>query len=117
MQRMKTRLSLLLLVGLAGCGEKVNVKVDCITTAAPAVECTVKQTQGKTEVEVCWDFSATCENGAVVKAPHTCHKIKDGATETVTIPGDKLTDLDKCGGSKPPTAKLENMTLNGKPPE
>lgn len=99
----------------AGCKEQVNVSILCVTTAAPAVECKVTQTKGKTEVEACWDFVATCANGTVVKAPHTCHKIKDGATETVTIGGDKLTGVDKCAGATPPTAKLENMTINGKP--
>lgn len=109
------RLTVLLFV-LAGCNEKVNVHIDCITTAAPAVECTVKQTQGTSEVDVCWDFSVTCGNGTVVKAPNTCHKIKGGATEKVTIPGDKLTDIDKCAGSNP-QPKLENMTINGKKSE
>jgi hypothetical protein len=107
----------LALVLLVGCSEHVNVSVDCVTTAAPAVECDVKQTQGKTEVEVCWDFAATCDNGAVVKAARTCQKVKDGGTVKATIPGDKLDGLDKCGGSKPPTAKVDNLTLNGKPPE
>lgn len=99
---------------LAGCGEKVLVNVDCITTAAPAVECDVKQTKGKGEVEVCWDFSATCANGAVVKAARTCQKVKDGGTAKATIPADKLDGLDKCAGDQPPTAKVENLTLNGK---
>src|SRR5690606_3055640 len=58
----------------AGCSERVNVTVHCITVAGPAVECEVKQTQGKAEAEVCWDFTATCENGAVVKAARTCQK-------------------------------------------
>jgi len=98
---------------LAGCKEQVNVNVNCITTAAPAVECTLDQDKGKSEVEVCWDFSATCDNGAVVKAARTCGHVKDGGKATVTIPADKLTDLDKCGGSKPPTAKIENMSLKG----
>ena len=102
---------------LAGCGEQVNVHIDCITTAAPAVECELKQTKGKSEVEVCWDFSATCANGAVVKAARTCHKVKDGGTEKVTIAADKLDGLDKCGGDRPPTAKVENLTLNGKASE
>jgi hypothetical protein len=102
---------------LAGCGEKVNVHIDCITTAAPAVECELHQTKGKSEVEVCWDFTATCANGAVVTAANTCAKVKDGGTAKATIPGDKLVGIDKCGGDKPPTAKVENMTLNGKKPE
>jgi len=99
---------------LAGCKEEVLVNVNCVTTAAPAVECDLKQTKGKAEVEACWDFVATCENGAVVKG-HGCGKVKDGGTSKATIPKEKLDGLDKCQGSKPPTAKLENMTIDGKP--
>jgi hypothetical protein len=98
----------------AGCTEQVNVQIECITAEGPRVECTLKQVKGKSEVEACWDFSATCGNGAVVKAARTCHKIKGGGTEKVTIGADKLTGVDKCGGTTPPTAKLENMTINGK---
>jgi hypothetical protein len=108
--------SLLLLTGLlGGCSEQVNVTVNCVTTAAPAVECEVTQTKGKAEVEVCWDFTATCENGVVVKT-HACQKVKDGGSAKTTIPADKLPDVDKCAGSKPPVAKVDNLTLNGKPP-
>jgi hypothetical protein len=106
--------SLLVIVGLlGGCSEQVHVNVHCVTTAAPAVECDVAQVKGKGEVEVCWDFTATCENGAVVKT-HGCQKVKDGGTEKTTIPADKLVGLDQCQGSKPPVAKVENITLNGK---
>jgi hypothetical protein len=100
---------------LTGCGEKVAAQVNCVTTAAPAVECDVKQTKGKSEIEVCWDFDATCANGVEVKAPNTCQKVKDGGTVKVTIPADKLAGVDKCGGDKPPQAKMTNMTINGKP--
>jgi hypothetical protein len=103
---------------LAGCrGEEVLVHVDCKTTAEPSIECDVTQTKGKSEVEACWDVSVTCGNGAVVKAPHTCQKVKDGGTAKTTIPGDKLTGFDQCqaGSGGGPTAKLENMTINGKP--
>jgi len=99
---------------LAGCGEKVAVHVDCITTAAPAVECTVKQTQGKGEVEACWDFTVTCANGNVVKAARTCQKVKDGGEVKTTIAADKLTGLDQCGGSGPPVAKVDHLTIDGK---
>jgi hypothetical protein len=112
---MKFMPALLLLAIVACKGEDVSVHVDCITTAAPAVECEVKQTKGKSEVEACWDFSVTCANGVVVKAPHWCQKVKDGGTVKATIPGDKLDGVDKCAGDGPPTAKLENMTINGKP--
>ncbi len=100
---------------VAGCSEQVNVSVQCVTTAAATVECTATQTQGKSEVEACWGFEITCANGAVVKAPATCVKVKDGATEKVTVTKDKLTGVDNCGGDKPPTGKLVNMTINGKP--
>jgi hypothetical protein len=106
----------LLVALLAGCkGEEVQVHIDCITTAAPSIECTVQQTKGKSEVEACWDVSVTCANGAVVKAPHWCQKVADGGTVKTTIPGDQLTGIDGCAGNGPPTATLENMTLNGKP--
>ena len=107
----------LTLVLAAGCSEKVNVSINCKTTAAPAVECVIKQTEGKSEVEVCWDFSATCRNGAIVKAARTCQKVKDGGEVTATITKDKLTDLDKCAGDGPPQAKVENLTINGKSAE
>jgi hypothetical protein len=113
---MKKYMPALFLLGLVACeSEEVAVHVDCISTAAPAVECEVKQTKGKSEVEACWDFSVTCANGGVVKAPHWCQKVKGGATVKATIPGDKLTGMDTCGGDGKPTAKLENMTINGKP--
>jgi hypothetical protein len=115
---MTAKLALALIL-LTGCGENVAVSINCKTTAAPAVECELKQTKGKSEVEVCWDFSATCGNGAAVSAKHNCQKVKDGGTAQMTIPADKLEGLDKCGtgpDNKPPIAKVENMTLNGKPP-
>lgn len=108
---------LLLVIGLAACTERVEVAVNCETTAAPAVECTVKQTKGKSEVDVCWDFTATCANGTVVKPARTCAKVKDGGETKATIPRDKLPNVDKCGGDKPPTAVVENLTINGKKPE
>ena len=95
-------------------GEEVAVHVDCITTAAPAIECEVKQTKGKSEVEACWEMTVTCANGGIVKAPKWCQKVKDGGTAKTTIPGDKLTGMEGCGGTGAPTAKLENLTINGK---
>ena len=119
MHRMKHAVVALALVAgcflFTGCKEEVLVNVNCVTVEGPAVECELKQTKGKSEVDVCWDFSATCDNGTLVKAARTCGKVKDSGTAKVTIAADKLTDVDKCGGSKPPTAKIENMTLNGKP--
>lgn len=99
---------------IGGCSEKVYVDVQCRTEAGPSVVCNLTQKEGKSEVDVCWDFNATCENGAVVTAARTCHKVKDGGTASVTIGADKITGVDKCAGNTPPTAKLENLTLNGK---
>lgn len=110
-------IALLAALSLAGCSEDVKVHVNCITTAAPAIECDVEQTAGKSEVDVCWDFFVQCGNGTVVEAPRTCQKVSGGGKAKVTIPGDKLTNVEKCGGSGPPTGKLTNLTLNGKPSE
>lgn len=105
----------LLLGAIGGCSEQVSVNVNCKSTAAPAVECDVVQSAGKSEVDVCWDFSVTCGNGGEVKAERTCHKIKDGGAAKVVIPADKLTGLDKCGGEGAPVGKVANMTINDKP--
>jgi hypothetical protein len=103
-----------LLGALAGCGEKVDATVRCVTTGVPSVECEVTQTRGTREVEVCWDFEATCANGALVKAPRTCQKVKDGGTAQVTIPGTVLDGIERCEGSTPPTLAMPNMTINGR---
>jgi len=105
--------ALMTLFGLAGCG-KTGVSVNCRTTGAPSVECEVKQTQGTSEIEACWDFEATCANGEVVKAPRSCEKLKDGGSAKVEITADKLENLAKCGGEGKPTAKVSNLTINGK---
>ncbi|MEO8699030.1 MAG: hypothetical protein ABI867_03270 [Kofleriaceae bacterium] len=106
-----------LVVLVAGCSEPVHVNVKCLTTAEPAVECDVHQTEGKSEVEACWEFQLTCGNGEIVKAPRTCQKVKDGGSVKTKIAGSTLTNLDKCGGTAPPKGELLNMTLNGKPSE
>jgi hypothetical protein len=98
---------------LASC-EDIKVEVNCVTTGAPAVECEVHQRAGKKEVEVCWDFEAKCANGEVVKAERTCAKVKDGGDAKATTPADKLSNVDKCGGDKPPEAKVSNLTIDGK---
>ena len=99
-------------------GEDVKVHVGCETVAGPAVECTVTQTAGKSEVEVCWDFSVECGNGVVVTAPNTCQMVKDGGTGKATIPGDKLNRLAECAsdGAKP-KAKVTHLTIEGKTSE
>ena len=110
---MKQALALAIVFCVAGC-ESVKVHVNCVTTKDSTVECTVQQTSGKAEVEACWDFAVTCPNGTVVKAPRTCQKVSGGGTQKVTVPFDKLTNLDKCGGTGESTAALSNLTLDGK---
>ena len=105
--------ALFVISALAGCSEEVNVHIDCKTTAT-TVECALEQTKGKTEAEACFDFIAACDNGVEVKAVKNCAKVKDGGKAQLTIPTEKLTNIDKCGGSKPPVARVENLTLNGK---
>lgn len=96
--------------------EPTNVDVNCETTKE-ALVCTVKQTVGKSEATACWEFSMTCGNGTVIKAPKSCISVKDGGTGIHTIPRDKLENADKCGGDTPPVAKVENLTINGKTPD
>ena len=99
---------------LAGC-ESVKVSVNCETVAGPAVNCDVKQLEGKKEVEVCWDFSVTCNNGTTVKPPRSCAKVKDGGETKYVIPSDKLAGAEKCDGG--PKATVSNLTIDGKKAE
>jgi hypothetical protein len=116
---MRTAFALFL---LAGCETKLsvteptNVDVSCETTK-DALVCNVKQIVGTQEATACWEFSMTCANGTVIKAPKSCINVKGGGTGVHTIPRDKLVDADKCGGDKPPVAKVENLTINGKAPD
>ena len=94
-------------------GEDVKAHVDCVVKEGPQVSCEVKQTQGKSEIEVCWDFAATCPNGATLTAERTCQKVKDDGTVTATTPADKI----KLGGPEcdaNPKATLTHLTINGK---
>ncbi len=93
-----------------------KVDVNCETTKE-GLDCTVKQTAGTTEAEACWDFIVTCANGAVVKAPRLCQKVKDGGTAKISTTKDKLEGIEKCGGEGGPTAKVENLTIDGKTPD
>jgi hypothetical protein len=96
---------------LSGC-ESIKVSVNCETVAGPEVDCELKQVEGKKEVEVCWDFSVTCNNGTTVTPPRSCAKVKDGATTKYVIAKDKLKDAEKCDGG--PKAKVANLTIDGK---
>ena len=115
-----TMLTIVVLLAAAGCKqERVMAKVNCEVVAgtggAPAVECTAQQTQGKTDVEVCWDFKVTCDSGATLVTPHTCTHVANGGTSKTTIPGDKLTITGNCTGAK--HGSLGTLTIDGKPSE
>lgn len=119
---MKTRLAVFLAsILFLGCkaevsvggGEAVNVTVNCVTVAEPAVECELNQVQGKSAAQVCFDFSVTCANGAVVKAERACGNVAEGKISKLKIPGDKLTGMDKCGGEGAPVGKVENLKITG----
>lgn len=102
---------LVLALGSAGCRESVHATVACVTTDTNSADCSIKQTEGKSEVEVCWDFIVTCKNGEKVTAERTCAKVKDGGESKATIPADKLKNLDKCDGGN--SAEVVNMTIAG----
>jgi hypothetical protein len=103
-----------LVVLLPGCqGESVNAHVHCLTAAGPVANCEVTETEGKSEIEVCWDFTVTCKNGTKVEAPKNCAKVHGGGTTKYTIPGNKLKGAEKCDSN--PVANVSNLTINGKP--
>lgn len=101
-------------VSLGG-GETVGIDVECETVAGPAVDCTIAETKGAADVEVCWDFVATCPNGTVVTAPRSCAKVKDGGRTPYRIPGDQLTNVAQCTGEGETRAAVANITVDGKP--
>jgi len=108
-----TTVAAALVVLLAGCSENVKAHVDCVTAVGPVANCDVVETEGKSEVEVCWDFTVTCKNGTKIEAKANCAKVSGGGTTKHVIPGDKLKGSEKCDGS--PVAAVTNLTLNGKP--
>jgi hypothetical protein len=110
-------LFLSIIAAAAACGgekTKLGANVECSVPTPAAVECEVKQTEGKKEIEVCWDFTIECNNGVTMSAPNTCQKVKDGGTEKVSIPRSAIENADSCGGKGMPTAKVANLTIDGK---
>ena len=96
-----------------GCkGEQLAGTVNCKVTQGPAVECTVQQTQGKSALEVCWDFKASCPNGATLQAERTCAVVKDGGSTSTTIPTDKITLEGQCQGKV--SAEVANIKWKAK---
>ncbi len=94
-------------------GEEVAALVNCEVTAGPALECSIKQTKGRSEIDVCWDFSVTCANQATLEANHICQKLRDGAARNITVAADKLKITGRCEGEM--KAAVTNMTINGDP--
>lgn len=106
-------LALVIVVAALGCkGDEVSAHVHCKVTTASTVDCSVAQTKGTAEIEVCWEFNVACANGARLDTAPTCTKVKDGQTATVTIPADKIKVAGDCQGEMKPS--LTNTTLNGK---
>jgi hypothetical protein len=110
---MASALALSLAAVVAGCGENVDANVHCVTAAGPVANCDVTETKGHAEIDVCWDFTVTCNNGTKIEARKNCAKVKGGATVKHVIPGDKLKGAAKCDSN--PVATVTNLTINGKP--
>ncbi len=105
---MKT-LSLLViaLAGASACkGTEVSAHVNCKVNEDTSVACTIEQTKGKAEIEVCWDFKVTCKNGATLEALGTCGNVKDGQTTELTIGADKVKMEGTCDSE--PKAVIDN---------
>jgi hypothetical protein len=101
---------MLVVIASAGC-EKVESSVHCEIKQGPNVECIVKQTKGKAEIEVCWNYKAECANKSTLSAPKMCAKVKDGGSATTTASGDKLTISGPCEGEV--TGAVTDLTING----
>ena len=100
-------------LSILGCKrEEILANVNCKVTPETTIACTVEQTKGESKVEVCWDFSITCANGASLTAERTCAKVQDGQSVSVAVPKKKITIEGACEGER--TAVLDNLTLNGK---
>src|ERR1041385_2746229 len=97
---------------LAGCGERVLARVNCEVVQGPAVDCVVSQTEGASEIEVCWEFGVRCDSGATLAAERTCTKVRDGETKKTSIPMEKIKVTGSCSGNK--VGSLTNLTIDGK---
>jgi hypothetical protein len=99
-------------VAITGCKqEQVSTNVNCEVKSGPTVDCTIAETKGTADVEICWEFKVTCANGATLEAARTCAKVKDGQTSNATIPTEKIKSAGSCEGEK--TAAVTNLTING----
>jgi len=104
-----------LVLTLTGCKhEEVAALVNCQVKEGPAVECALKQTKGTSEMDVCFDFSVTCKNGATLEVEHVCQKLKNRGARNVTVPDDKIKISGACEGDA--NGAVTNMTINGKAP-
>ena len=92
-----------------GC-KQATANVNCEVKAGPTVDCTIAETKGTADVEICWEFKVTCANGATLEGARTCAKVKDGQTSNATIPTDKIKQTGACEGAK--TAAVTNLTIN-----
>lgn len=108
---MKTWVYLALVLGAVGCKTEVAASVLCEIKEGPVVQCVVTQTKGTPEMEVCWEYKATCGNKATLEAPHSCGKVKDGGKNTVTVHKESLKISGPCEGEV--TGAVTGLTING----
>lgn len=96
----------------SGCKTQVAATVECKVSDGPKVECSILQTKGKAEIEVCWDFNVACANGSTLNATNHCGIVKDGGTKSVTIATSELVIEGNCEGDT--TAEVVNVKLKAK---
>jgi hypothetical protein len=108
---MKHCLCLGLVITAIGCKQEVASSVLCEIKEGPVVECSITQTKGTSEIEVCWHYKAECANKSTLEAPKMCAKVKDGGSTTASTPADKLTISGPCEGAA--KGAVTNMTING----
>lgn len=100
-----------LVIASFGCRQEVASSVLCEIKEGPNVECSVTQTKGTAEIEVCWNYKAECANKATLESPKMCAKVKDGGSATTSASKDKLTISGPCEGEA--KGAVTGLTING----
>lgn len=96
---------------VAGCQSKVGAYVECRGTGA-GLSCEVTHREGDQSILVCWDFKATCANGATIVAPG-CETVAPGTKTSHFTPEGQFKTLGQCDTVI--TGSVINLAFNGKP--
>lgn len=101
---------LLLALLAAGCTETVHTNVQCLP-GEDGFKCSITEDQGKADIEVCFDITLKCAEGAPIVGKHNCKHVSDGKTVELAVSNSNFPGADKC---QLQGMSLDNMTIDGK---